>query len=293
MDSKKFYGTHTALVTPFKKEAVHFDDLANLIEFQIANKVQGVVALGTTAETPTLTPEEREQVAPFVIRQVKGRIPVIVGTGSACTTSAVKKAQLAEKWGADAILVVTPYYNKPSQEGLFLHFSEIAKATRKPIILYSIPGRCNIEISIEILKRLRDHYDHIIGIKEAGGACNRVTQMAKEMDSNFVILSGDDALTLPFIASGAKGVISVASNLIPAEVVAMVNAALANDLETAAELNRNLYPLFKALFLETNPVPIKHALFKKQKISNNSVRLPLCDMQPSNTKALEKVLQLF
>lgn len=283
-------GTMTALVTPFRNGRIAFDDLKKLVARQIRGGIDGLVPVGTTGESPTLNYDEHIEVVRCVIAEVRGRVPVIAGTGSNSTHEAIELTQLAHAAGADAMLVVAPYYNKPSQEGLFRHFCAIAEVTDKPIILYSIPGRCGIEISVGVVERLRARHAHVAWVKEAGGSVDRVDQLKQAMGSDVTVLSGDDSLTLPFMAVGAEGVISVASNLFAREIGAMVRAALADDYRKAAKIHRRLYPLFKTLFIEPNPVPIKAALARAGIIGSPEVRPPLCEMTPANASALEQVL---
>jgi 4-hydroxy-tetrahydrodipicolinate synthase len=290
MKLRPLTGTLTALVTPFKNHEVAYRDLEKLVEHQIKGGINGLVPVGTTGESPTLSHEEHMDVIRAVIASVHGRVPVIAGTGSNSTHEAVELTQAAHAAGADGMLVVTPYYNKPSQEGLFRHYCAIADATDKPIVLYSVPSRCGIEISVPVVERLRAKYDHVRWIKEAGGNVDRVDQLKSALGSDITVLCGDDALTLPFMANGAEGVISVASNLFVREVGQMVRHALANDFVKAGKLHRQLYPLFKAIFIEPNPVPIKVALARAGVISSAAVRLPLCEMTPANHAVLVKAL---
>ena len=227
---------------------------------------------------------------PFAALAARGRVPVIAGTGSNSTHEAVELTQHAHAAGADGMLVVSPYYNKPNQEGLFRHYCAVAEATDRPIVLYSIPGRCGIEIGVGVVERLRSRYPHVRWIKEAGGSVDRVDQLKQALGSDITVLSGDDSLTLPFMAVGAEGVISVASNLVVREVGQMVQFALANDYAKASRLHRRLYPLFKALFLDPNPVPVKVALARAGIIRSPAVRPPLCDLTPANLAPLVKAL---
>ena len=230
------------------------------------------------------------EVVRFTVAEAKGRVPVIAGTGSNSTHEALELTRLAHEAGADAMLVVAPYYNKPSQEGLFRHFAVLAECTDRPIVLYSIPGRCGIEISVEVVERLRAKYPHVSTIKEAGGSVDRVDQLKQAMGRDITVLSGDDSLTLPFMAVGAEGVISVASNLFVREVRRLVELARSNDFTGAARIHRRLYPAFRALFIEPNPVPIKVALSRAGVIAGSGVRAPLCEMSPANLGRLEAVL---
>ena len=290
MKLRPLTGTITALATPFRDGQVSFEDLKKLVAFQIKGGIDGLVPVGTTGESPTLSYDEHMDVVRCVIAEAKGRIPVIAGTGSNSTHEAVELTRLSHEAKADAMLVVAPYYNKPSQEGLYRHFAAIADTTDKPIILYSIPGRCGIEIGVPVIERLRRKYRHVAWVKEAGGSVDRVDQLKQALGSDITVLSGDDSLTLPFMAVGAEGVISVASNLYVREIGRMVKFALANDFKAAAKLHRRLYPAFKTLFIEPNPVPIKVALQRAGIIGSAEVRSPWCEMSDANAKILEGVL---
>ena len=291
MKSPSLTGTLTALVTPFQRDQVAHDDLKKLVEHQIKGGINGLVPVGTTGESPTVSHEEHMEVVQAVIELARGRVPVVAGTGSNSTHEAVDFTRRAHEAGADAMLVVAPYYNKPSQEGLFQHFSAVAEATDRPIVLYSIPARCGIEIGIDTVVRLRGKFPHVRYMKEAGGSVDRVDQLKQALGRDITVLSGDDALTLPFMAVGAEGVISVASNLLVREVCQLVNAARANDFTKAARLHRKLYPVFKALFIEPNPVPIKFALARAGIIGSPEVRLPLCAPAASSRQALIAALE--
>lgn len=281
-----FEGAHTALITPFRNNQLDEAALTRLIEDQIANGITGIVPVGTTGESPTLNNAEHHRVIELAVKAAAGRCLVIAGTGSNSTAEAISLTQEAEKAGADAVLVVAPYYNKPSQEGLFRHFKAIASATKLPIVLYSIPGRCGIEIGVETVCRLAEACPNITAIKEAGGSVDRVSQLRQALPASFEILSGDDGLTLPFIAAGAVGVISVASNIIPREVGDLVKLALAGESVKARELHERWYPLFRDLFIEPNPVPIKTVMGMQGRIAPE-VRLPLCEMTEPNLKKLQ------
>ncbi len=284
-----FEGAHTALVTPFRDN--RFDEAAfeELIEVQIESGISGLVPVGTTGESPTLNHEEHRRVIELAVKASAGRTRVIAGTGSNSTSEAISLTAEAEKAGADAALLVAPYYNKPSQEGLFRHYKAIAEACSIPLILYSIPGRSGIEIGVETVRRLAEAAPNIVAIKEAGGSVDRVSHLRQALPETFEILSGDDALTLPFIAAGAVGVISVASNIIPREVGDLARAALAGDFAEARRLHEHWYPLFRDLFVETNPVPIKTALALQGRMALE-IRLPLCEMNAENTRKLQATL---
>jgi 4-hydroxy-tetrahydrodipicolinate synthase len=287
-----FRGTVTALVTPFQDGALDLPALEKLIEGQIADGITGLVAVGTTGESPTLSEDEREQVIRVVIEIGKGRCQVLAGTGSNSTSHAIAATQAAEKMGVDGALVVAPYYNKPSQEGLFRHFQAIAKATALPMMLYNIPGRCGVDIGPETVERLAVGCRNIVSIKEASGSVERVSDLRARLPDAFTILSGDDSLTLPFLAVGAVGVVSVASNLFPAEVVALVQAFRSGDVKTARELHLKMLPVFKDLFIEPNPVPTKTALAWRGAMSAEC-RLPLCEMTEANAARLRTTLDAF
>jgi 4-hydroxy-tetrahydrodipicolinate synthase len=284
-----FAGTHTALVTPFRNGSVDYDGLRRLIEAQIAGGVDGIVPVGTTGESPTLSHDEHREVIRASVEIAAGRVKVIGGTGSNATDEAIGLTRDAEAAGADAALIVAPYYNKPSPEGLYRHFQAIAEATKLPIVLYSIPGRCGIEIGIPIVARLAEDCPNIVAIKEAGGSVERVSQLRQVLPDSFQILSGDDSLTLPFIAVGAVGVISVASNVAPGPVAEMVSAARGGHMARAEHLHRRLYPLFKNLFIESNPAPAKHALSLLLGLSPE-LRLPLVEMSPENRRVVDDTL---
>lgn len=286
MKLRPLTGAITALVTPFKNDAVAYDDLRKLVEFQIKSGIHGLVPVGTTGESPTLTHEEHMEVVRAVVGYSKGRVPVIAGTGSNSTKEAVELTHLSHEAGVDAMLVVAPYYNKPSQEGVFRYFSAVAEATDKPIITYSIPGRCGIEIGVPVIERLRAKYPHVRYIKEAGGSVDRVDQIKQALGKDITVLSGDDSLTIPFMSVGAEGVISVASNLLPKEVAQLAELALADEFAKAAKLHRKLYPVFKNLFIEPNPVPVKTALLRAGRIGSAEVRSPLCEMTEANKQIL-------
>ncbi|MEO6568361.1 MAG: 4-hydroxy-tetrahydrodipicolinate synthase [Opitutaceae bacterium] len=290
MKLRPLTGAITALVTPFRQDHVAFEDLRKLVEHQIKGGIHGLVPVGTTGESPTLSTEEHLEVIRAVIANARGRVPVIAGTGSNSTREAVSLTEQAHEAGADAMLIVAPYYNKPSQEGLFKHFATLADATDRPIILYSIPGRCGIEISVPVIERLRSKYSHVRWIKESGGSVDRVDQIKQALGSDITVLSGDDSLTLPFMAVGAEGVISVVSNLYVREITQLVTLALADEFAKAAKLHRKLYPMFKAMFIEPNPVPIKAALLRAGVIGSDEVRPPLSGLTSANAQVLNKAL---
>jgi len=285
-----FTGTYTAIVTPFRSGQLDEPALERLIKMQVKGGVDGIVPVGTTGESPTVDSTEHIKVIALSVKFAAGKIKVLAGTGANSTSEAIHLTQEAEKAGADGSLQVAPYYNKPTQEGLYQHFRAIARATKLPIMLYSIPGRCGIEIAVETVKRLAADCKNIIGIKEAGGSCDRVSQLRALLGPKFEILSGDDSLTLPFMAVGANGVISVASNVIPKEVSQMVSAFARGDAKRALALHARFYPLFKDLFIESNPTPVKAAL-AMMKLIEEEYRLPLVPMNPKNWDALRTTLK--
>lgn len=280
-------GTFTALVTPFNKDgSVDYARLANLIDEQIAAGIDGIFPVGTTGESPTLSFEEHGKVIRFVTERTAKRVPVVAGTGANSTSEALLLTREALEMGVDGTLQVCPYYNKPSQEGLYSHYMKVADVGL-PIVLYNVPGRTGCEISIQTISRLAAH-PNVVAVKEAAGSVPRVSAILDACD--IMVLSGDDMLTVPMISVGAKGVVSVASNVIPGEMVRLTHAALDGDYATALELHKWYYRLFRDLFIETNPVPAKEALAMMGKIEN-VYRLPLCKMSDANTERLRTTLK--
>lgn len=267
--------------------AVAYDDLEALVAHQLKGNINGLVSVGTTGESPTLSHKEHVEVIRATVAAAGGKVPVIAGTGSNSTDEAVDLTKNAEVAGADGFLVVAPYYNKPSQEGLFQHFSHIAESTEKPIVLYSIPSRCGIEISVDVTARLYEKYPHVCCMKAAEGSCEKVTEYVRALGPDYAVMSGDDGLILPFMSAGATGVISVASNLLVDPLVQMVHAAKNNDYATARETYLKYYPFFKAIFLEPNPVPIKYALKQAGIIQSDEVRLPLSGLTDGTRRVLD------
>jgi len=286
-----FAGTHTAIITPFRNGSIDEAALQKLIDFQFQSGVQGIVPCGTTGESPTLNYEEHERVIKLSVEFAKGRGLVMAGTGSNSTREAVEMTQQAEAAGANAVLQVAPYYNKPTPEGLFRHFKEIADNTKLPIMLYNIPGRCGVEIGVDVVQRLAQACPNICAMKEAGGSADRVSAMKQLLPSNFEILSGDDSLTLPFMSVGAVGVVSVASNLIPREMSHLVQAALQGKWDGARRVHEKFSPLFSAfLKLATNPIPIKTAMALKG-MCDPDLRLPMCEMTAPQIAELKATLE--
>src|ERR687886_466490 len=284
-----FSGAFTALITPFKNGEVDGEALADLAEFQIRQGVNGLVPCGTTGETPALTEEEDRLVIETAVHVSGGQAPVIAGTGSNSTDMAIKYTRMAEKAGADGSLQVAPYYNKPTQEGLFRHFSAIAESTSLPLILYNIPSRTSITLSANTTARLSE-IPNVVGIKDATLSVSMVSDVRRLCGEEFAILSGDDPMTLPVMSLGGNGVISVASNVAPAAVSEMVKALNSEDFERGRELHYELFPLFRALFLETNPIPVKAAA-SLLGLCSDEMRLPLVPMSGENLLKLQKVME--
>jgi 4-hydroxy-tetrahydrodipicolinate synthase len=285
-----FRGAFTALVTPFRNGEIDFVAFERLIETQIKAGVSGIVPVGTTGESPTLSHDERNEVIGRAVRIANQRCVVLAGTGSNSTREAIAATQEAEKLGADGALVVAPYYNKPSQEGLFRHFQAIAQCSALPVVLYNIPGRCGVDIAADTVVRLAADCANIVAIKEAAGSVDRVSELVTRVPNEFSILSGDDSLTLPFLSVGAVGVVSVASNVIPMEVVGLVKAYLSGDIAAAQRLHRHCFALFKHLFIEPNPVPAKTVLAWRGEMSSEC-RLPLCEMSAANEARLRATVE--
>ncbi len=282
-----FSGVYTALVTPFTADGeVDFQGLEALVEFNIAGGVDGLVPVGTTGESPTLRPEEHLKVIETVVTKAAGRCKVMAGTGANSTAEAVELTEAAKAFGIDGTLQVTPYYNKPNALGLVQHFAAVADIG-VPVVLYNVPGRSACEIPLEVVAELAQHPD-VVSVKEAAGSVQRVTDIKKLCDIE--VLSGDDSLALPMIKEGACGVISVASNIIPAEVVALVHAALDGQFEVAQELHDKYEPLFNDLFIDTNPIPIKAAMAMKG-LLDEVYRLPMCSTTDENKAVLRRSLE--
>ncbi len=283
----KLQGCYTAIVTPFRDGKVDYEALKSLLDEQIAKGVSGVVPVGTSGESPTVTVKEHLDVIAFTVEYCKKRIQVIAGTGANSTQEAIELTQEAAKAGADATLQVTPYYNKPTGEGMYRHFSTVAEKTGLPVVLYNVPGRTGKEIPLDVVVRLSRN-PLMVAVKEAGGSVERVNAIKNACD--ITVLSGDDSLALPMMAVGAAGVISVASNIIPAEVSQMVKYALEGNFPAAYAIHKRYYPLFRDLFIESNPIPIKAALADMGRIAEE-YRLPLCEMGTENREKLRKTMK--
>ena len=284
-----FSGAFTALVTPFKNGEVDVEALESLVEFQIEGGIDGLVPCGTTGESPTLSEEEDRLVIETVVRVTAGRVPVVAGTGSNNTASAIKYTKMAEEVGADGSLQVAPYYNKPTQEGLFRHYAAIAENTSLPLVLYNIPGRTNVTIAPETIAQLAE-IPNIVGVKESTLSMNMVSDIKRLCGEEFDILSGDDPMTLPLLALGGTGVVSVASNIAPGAVSDMVAAMNSGNLARGRELHYGLLPLIRALSVETNPIPIKAAA-SLLGLCSDELRLPLVPMSGENLRNLQTVME--
>ncbi|MFC1703595.1 4-hydroxy-tetrahydrodipicolinate synthase [Candidatus Omnitrophota bacterium] len=287
-----FKGSIVAIVTPFKNGTVDENKLKELIEFQIKNGTKGIVPCGTTGESPTLNVQEHEKVIEVAVKAVKGRVPVIAGTGANSTAEAITLTTDAEKIGVDASLQVSPYYNKPTQKGLYLHFKAIADSVKIPIILYNIMGRTAVNIEPDTMAQLARDCKNIVGVKEASGNLDQMSRIKKACPEKFLLISGDDALTLPLLGIGGIGVISVVANIVPVDVSAMVEAFEKGDIKKAQKLHYKLLPLIKAMFIETNPIPVKTAMGLLG-MCEPEVRLPLCFMKEENLEKLKRALKEY
>lgn len=286
---KSFQGSIVAMVTPFRDGKVDVAKIRELVEFHVKNGTHAIVPCGTTGESPTLSHEEHKKVVEVTIQAAAGRVPVIAGTGSNSTAEAIELTAHAKKAGADGVLMVCPYYNKPTQKGLVAHYRAIAEAVDIPIILYNIPGRTGINMLPETVVTLAE-LPNIVGIKEASGSLEQMTEVIHLCGERITVVSGDDTLTLPLMSVGGKGVISVIANILPKESAEMTNAALNGDWKRAKELHMRMFPLCKAMFYETNPIPVKTAMQLLGRL-NGELRLPLAPMSEANRDRLGKALR--
>lgn len=285
-----FEGTATALVTPFAKDKVDENALEKLIEYQLNGGVNALVLLGTTGESATLSQSERRQIIEIAKSKIANKIPLIVGAGSNDTEHAVKLCKTAQQLGVNALLVVTPYYNKCTQEGLVKHYKRIASTTSLPIILYNVPSRTGVNLLPSTFKRIVEENDNVVAIKEASGNMSQIMECIRLVEGKASVYSGDDALTVPTMAMGGKGVISVASNLLPKKITDMTDSALRGDFAKASKMQLALLPLISTLFCEVNPIPIKQALALKG-LCNPDMRLPLTKMTAENSRKLEEIMR--
>jgi 4-hydroxy-tetrahydrodipicolinate synthase len=283
-----FTGAMVALVTPFQEGEIDFQTLDELIDFQLESGIDGIVPVGTTGESPTLSPEEHKQVIERVVQAVGGQVPVIAGAGSNSTAEAIVYTEFSKKAGADATLQVGPYYNKPTQEGFYQHFKAIAEEVDLPVVLYNIPGRCGAGMTPETVARLAE-LENIVAIKEATGSLDQASEIATRCD--ITIISGDDSLTLPLASVGGKGVISVVANIVPADVKAMTDLILEGDLVSARQWHKKLFTLCKSILtLATNPIPIKAAMAMLNMCSDE-LRLPMTQLEENKKAVLEQTLK--
>ncbi len=291
MKKTVFTGSATALITPFTKDGVDFDAFGRLLDFQITEGTDALVVCGTTGEPATMTYEERDQVVRYAVKRVNGRVPVIVGTGSNATHIAVSNSKRAYENGADAVLVVTPYYNKCTQEGLIKHYEAVCSATPLPVICYNVPGRTGVNIKPETLAAIAE-FDTLSAVKEASGNMDQIVEVFEKVGDKIDVYSGDDGLTVPILAMGGKGIISVASNILPKEVHNMCADFFAGDIVSARKMQLKLYPLVKALFCEVNPIPVKTAA-SLMGMCECVLRLPLCEMNEKDLEYLKKEMISF
>lgn len=283
-------GVYTAIITPFQDDgSIDEEALQKIIEAQIAGGIAGIVPCGTTGESPTLSHEEHDHVIELTVKMVNKRVPVIAGTGSNCTAEAIRLTKHAEAAGADAALIVNPYYNKPTQEGLFRHFKAVADSVKIPIIVYNIKGRTGVNVETDTLLRIAAACQNVKAVKEASGDINQIRDVIRRRPEGFAVLSGDDGITLELIRSGGDGVISVAGNVIPQQMVKLVDAALKGDFSQAEIIDRELAPIFKAEFIETNPIPIKY-MAAKMGLCKETYRLPICEMGAENKAKVDAVM---
>ncbi len=287
-----FEGCATALITPFTNDEVDVDSLKKIVKYQLSNDVNALVALGTTGEPSTLNEEEKGLVVDTIVKETMGRVPIILGCGSNSTATCISNVKRASHLGVDGVLIVTPYYNKCTQDGLVFHYTEIAKSTPLPIILYNVPSRTGVNMLPSTFEKLA-HIDNIVGVKEASGNMTQIAEYIRIANKyNKAIYSGDDALTVPSMSLGAKGVISVASNALPKRVATMTSAMRDGNLTLAKDIQLSLLEFVNALFCETNPIPIKHAM-ERLGLCENTLRLPLTKMTNKNANNLDKLLTQF
>jgi 4-hydroxy-tetrahydrodipicolinate synthase len=290
--SQTFQGSFVAMVTPFRNGKVDEAKLRDLVEFHVTHGTDGLIPCGTTGESPTLNHDEHHRVVEIVIEAARGRIRVIAGTGSNSTAEAIEMTKHAERAGAAGALVVNPYYNKPTQEGLYRHFRAVAESVAIPVLLYNIQSRTAINVETDTLARLARDVKNIVGVKEASGSLDQMSQVIAACGPDFSVLSGDDNITLPLLAIGGSGVVSVIANIVPRETAELVHAALDGDWKRARELHYRLFPLARAAFLETNPIPIKEAMAMAGMLEPE-FRLPMCRMSDANREKLRAILKPY
>ncbi|OQA89840.1 MAG: 4-hydroxy-tetrahydrodipicolinate synthase [Elusimicrobia bacterium ADurb.Bin231] len=286
-----FKGSYVAIVTPFKKAEVDFEKLGEIVEFHIKNGTNGLVPCGTTGESTTLSYKEHEDVIKFVVDKAAGRIKVVAGTGSNSTSETIEMTAFAKEAGADGVLLVSPYYNKPTQKGLYLHFKKIAEEVNIPIMLYNIQSRTAVNMEPETIAKLHRDCKNIIAVKEASGSLEQMTRILT-LCPDIDMLSGDDALTLPLMAIGGKGVVSVVANIIPKDVLSMINDYSAGKTEEARKMHFKMFPLIKSMFIETNPIPVKTAM-SILGMCDETLRLPMCSMDDKNKEKLVAAMKNY
>ena len=286
----RFSGAFTALITPFRRGALDEEALKGLVRLQVRAGISGLVPCGSTGEAATLSASEKERIIRLVVAEAAGRVPVVAGVGTNDTKRAAEAARSAADWGADALLVLAPYYNKPTQGGLFLHFKAVADAVKLPIVVYNIPGRTGVNIQPATLARIAADCENVLAVKEASGSLDQASEILALTKGRLQILSGDDSLTLPMLSVGACGVISVLSNILPKETSELCRAALTGDYAKARKLHLKLFPLIKALFVETNPIPVKAAAHAAG-LCANELRLPLTPISPEGWQTLRQELE--
>ncbi len=282
-------GSYVALVTPFKNNEIDYNSLEKLIDFQIDNKTDGILFCGTTGESPTLAGDEKERLVRFGIKKIDKRIPIIMGTGSNNLQHTISATIRAQEWGVDFALIITPYYNKPTQNGLYQYFKAIAESTTIPIVIYNVPGRTGVNINAETTIKLANEFTNIVGIKEASGNLIQLSRIVKNTDKNFSVMSGEDALNLPIMSCGGDGVISVTANILPRKLHDLVALCSNQNYADALKIHQELIEINETLFLETNPIPVKESLHM-MKMIKRELRLPLCFMVDDNLEILKKVL---
>ncbi|MDP8204362.1 MAG: 4-hydroxy-tetrahydrodipicolinate synthase [Candidatus Tenebribacter mawsonii] len=285
-------GSFVALVTPFKNNEIDYNSLEKLIDFQIDNKTDGILFCGTTGESPTLAGDEKERLVRFGLKKINKRIPVMMGTGTNNLQHTISATIKADEWGLDYALVITPYYNKPTQTGLYQYFKTVANSTTMPIVIYNVPGRTGVNIQAETTIRLANEFSNIVGIKEASGDLVQLSRIVKETDNNFAVLSGEDALNLPIMSCGGDGVISVTANILPRKLHDLVELCSKQKYVDALKIHQELIDINDALFIETNPIPVKESLYL-MKMIERELRSPLCFMEDENLLKLKKVLNNY
>lgn len=291
MIRKRLKGMGVALITPFKEDgSVDYDSLLRLVEYQVQNGIDFLCVLGTTAETPTLTAEEKKKIKSLVIERVNGRVPILLGVGSNCTQTVIDTIKNDDMTGVDALLIAVPYYNKPSQEGIYQHYKAIAQSTKLPIVLYNVPGRTGVNMTAATTLRLAHDFDNIVAIKEASGDISQMDEIIKKKPANFDVISGDDGITFPLITLGAVGVISVIGNAFPKEFSRMTRLALAGDYNNALTIHHQFTELFKLLFVDGNPAGVK-AMLSMMGMIENKLRLPLVPTRITTYEEMRKVLE--